>query len=343
MSKNWWLPACRVLASMLVVPGGKNVGSVMCRRRVSWWNCSAVCTWICPFGGGVGQANSAGLPYRNIHDDCDFFGGPSDSVLVCVLGGGVTFDDSQCAGSAAGRCISCQFGAVRYPTFGRACMSVCLSVGVVLFPALCVSVMRSSVVCCWLPALSGPGSLFLPMPVWFGALVFTHGNCLSHRVLVFSVDFRPPVCVGCLVVNHGVVVGLSASPSNLLIWSSGKTTSRRLLIDGDVRLVWCFGRVGRSHFGSIGCRFAANQVGNLIGFCRGGIVSCSRVGRSNLLPGPPFACRTDVGDMCWPIVSVSSVGSRVAFKALLVPNPVSLVSVEGLDSETSLFIMNVSP
>ena len=197
----------------------------------------------------MGQAGSVGHPYRSAHDDCNFFGGPSVGASGRVLVGGVTFDHSRCAVSAASRCKPLQYGAVGYSAFSRARRSVCLSSVVVLVPSLCISWLRSSVVCCCLPALSGPGSFCLPIPSLFGALVFIHDGCLGRRVFVFSVGPRPLVGVGCLVVSRVVVVGLSASPGELLMQSSGGIISRRSRVSDDARLVGRFGCVNRCHFG----------------------------------------------------------------------------------------------
>ena len=82
----------------------------------------------------------------------------------------------------------------------------------------------------------------------------------------------------------------------------------------------------------------------MIGPCHGRAASWPRVGRSSSLPGPPpLPCQIDEGEMCWAIASVSLDVSCVALGALFVPNPISLVSVEGILSETSQFIIEWAP
>ena len=88
------------------------------------------------FDGGVGQASSAGHPYRGTRDECNFFGDPSDSVVGRVLGRGVAFDRSQCVNSAVGSCISFRRRIFGCSAINRACMSISLSFIVVVVVVL---------------------------------------------------------------------------------------------------------------------------------------------------------------------------------------------------------------
>ena len=177
------------------------------------------------------KIDSAEYLVWSVRDDCNPFRSPLDSALGRVLGGSVTVDHSRRVSPAASSCRSFQSGAVGSLAVSWACVSVSLSSVSVPCSSLCVSLLRSAVVRCCVSALSGPGrSFFLPMPFGFGALVFTRSGCLSHRVCVFLVDLRPPVGVDHLVVCRGVVVGLPASPSSLLIHSSSSVVPRHLFV-----------------------------------------------------------------------------------------------------------------
>lgn len=236
-----------------------------------------------PSVGGEGQMDSVGCPYVSARDDCNPSGGSSYGVAGRLLVGSLTVEQPdcqqscgnvRCIGSAARRCMSCRSGAVGSPTFRQTCPSVCLSFGVVLFPALRVPLLRSSVGCCS-PVLSGPGRL-VPMQFGFGVLAFTHDDYSGCRVFVPFVGHRPLSGFHCLFVGGRVVVVPSVSPSEPLTHSSSKIISSRRFV---VRpMSECFGSVCRSHLGSIGRRFAIRHVGTLVGHCRNVIGSRASVG-----------------------------------------------------------------